>query len=434
MSSKSEISHYNYPKTVQDLINLYNNGSLNLSPGFQRKSVWTIKDREKLIDSIIRNYPLPAIFLYRRAEHGKIIYDVIDGKQRIETILMFIGELRGNRFEVKIQLPGNENVEWISWSYMKKRGLQTLITGYHLYTIEVDGGFNNIIDLFVRINSTGKALSKAEQQHAKFYNSQFLKVAAKTAKKYEDYFSKTGIVSSGQISRMKHVELICEIMLSIFHGDVLNKKAALDRVMEKDHLTYSQIKKTDQKTIKAINRIKIIFSDLKETRFRQLSDYYILTILFAKYESMGYVLTDRRRNKLAFEILKSFSAGIDKVRQKQKNLEGATESEQMFRDYLLTVTQSTDEISQRQKRLKIIDGLLSSLFERKDINRSFSPEQRRLIWHSSAEKKCTVCKTPLTWDDFTIDHLDPHSKGGKTAIENSGLLCRKHNSSKGNRK
>jgi len=51
-------------RTVQDLINLYEHGKLNLNPGFQRESVWSDRDRAKLIDSILRGYPIPAIFLY----------------------------------------------------------------------------------------------------------------------------------------------------------------------------------------------------------------------------------------------------------------------------------------------------------------------------------------------------------------------------------
>ena len=51
-------------KTVTDIVNLFENGQLNLSPAFQRDSVWQERDRAKLIESIIRNYPLPAIFLY----------------------------------------------------------------------------------------------------------------------------------------------------------------------------------------------------------------------------------------------------------------------------------------------------------------------------------------------------------------------------------
>lgn len=189
---KKELSHNSYPKPIHDLVHLYTNRQLNLNPGFQRSSVWSNKDRSKLIESILRNYPLPAIFLYHREENGRIIYDVIDGKQRLETILMFMGVLRGNRFTVKTQLEDNSDITEFDWNYLKRKSKQAIIEGYKLYTIEVDGDLSNIIDVFVRINSTGKALTSAEKQHAKYYHSPFLKTAANVANKYKDYLSKTG--------------------------------------------------------------------------------------------------------------------------------------------------------------------------------------------------------------------------------------------------
>ncbi len=427
-----KLSHSSYPKAISDLVLLYTNKMLNLEPGFQRNSVWNLRDRKKLIDSVLRNYALPAIFLYKREEYGKTLYDVIDGKQRIETILMFMGVLRGNRFSVKTQLDDNIEITEIDWKYLQKHGKQSLITGFKLYTIEVDGDFSNIIDLFVRINSTGKALTSAEKQHAKYYNSTFLKTAASIAKKYETYFSSNAILSDGQISRMKHVELICEIMLSVGQNDVINKKTVLDKIMSKG-LNPSQIVKLKGKTIKTLNRIRILFPKLKETRFKQLSDFYCLVILIAKYEDEGLVLVDKKRNTLAFDLLVNFSNGIDNVRYKQKRLLNINETESSYREYLSTVSSSTDEISQRKKRMNILDGLLRNLFEIKDKHRMFSSEQRRVIWNSTEDRTCKECGVKLTWDDFTIDHIDPYSRGGKTDINNAALLCRKHNSAKGNR-
>ena len=72
-------------KTVQEIVHLFNNGQLNLEPGFQRQSVWTLPDRKKLIESIFQNYPIPSIFLYRQNNYGRLSYDVIDGKQRLES-------------------------------------------------------------------------------------------------------------------------------------------------------------------------------------------------------------------------------------------------------------------------------------------------------------------------------------------------------------
>src|SRR5664280_3713561 len=116
----SELKHIVYQKTVQDLVHLHQSGKLNLSPGFQRDSVWTERDRAKLLESILRSWPVPAIFLYKRRSDGEIIYDVIDGKQRIESILRFTGVIRGGRFKTRIQLPASDRPELIDWVTLKR--------------------------------------------------------------------------------------------------------------------------------------------------------------------------------------------------------------------------------------------------------------------------------------------------------------------------
>ncbi len=82
---------------------------------------------------------------------------------------------------------------------------------------------------------------------------------------------------------------------------------------------------------------------------------------------------------------------------------------------------------------KILRALLAGLFENKDEHRSFSPEQRRLIWHSDGTKRCSYpgCGAKLDWTNFTIDHIKPFSRGGRTAVGNATLMCKKHNSKKG---
>lgn len=132
-------------------------------------------------------------------------------------------------------------------------------------------------------------------------------------------------------------------------------------------------------------------------------------------------------------MLTEFSNGVDKAREKQKKVEGVDEADSIYREYLLTVTAATDEISQRRKRLTIIDNLIRNIFAVKDKQRGFTKEQRRIIWNSTDERVCQECGVTLTWDDFTIDHIDPHSKGGRSSIANASLMCRQHNSAKGNR-
>lgn len=74
------------------------NGSLELSPSFQRDSVWPLKDSQKLIESILLGIPLPSIILLepKSESHSEKPtqkkFEVVDGKQRLTAILRFIGE------------------------------------------------------------------------------------------------------------------------------------------------------------------------------------------------------------------------------------------------------------------------------------------------------------------------------------------------------
>lgn len=423
------------PKTLSilNLENLYEHNHLNLEPGFQRLSVWNERDRAKLIESILRNYPLPAIFLYKREEKGHLVFDVIDGKQRLESILMFIGKMRGG-FRAEAQLPGSEAIDLVSWAMLKRKSLQHLITGYEIPVIEVDGELGDIIDVFVRINSTGKALTPQEKRHARYYNSPFLKEAARLAERFKNYWVDSGIFSVGQLARMKHVELTCELMLSLVQGDVLNKKTALDRVMATTSFDGRQIGKASRMLTSTLNRIHRMFPKLKTTRLSQVTDFYSLAVLVGKFEQEGFILTDFRLNQLAWDLLKAFSTKVDDVRELQRKARGARADQELYRDYLLTVSQMTDDVNQRRKREQILRGILGSLFAKKDSQRGFSPEQRRIIWNSSSKRVCTECGQKLTWEDFTIDHIDPHSKGGRSRLDNAALMCRKHNSAKGNQR
>jgi len=435
------LHHENDQKTILEIINLYESKTkagerrLNLSPGFQRQGVWTERDRKKLIDSILRNYPLPAIFLYRREEEGEIIYDVIDGKQRLESILMFTGNKRGGRFDAKVILPGETEKEWVDWNYLIRNHLQHHVTSYKLNAIEVSGDPSDIIDLFVRINSLGKPLSSAEKRHAKYNQSEFLKKAHSLANYFEKSLQKNKVLTPGQITRMKHVELMSELMASIHVGDVINKKTALDNMMKIDIVSASEAKRLENKTKEAINKVFRTIKDLKQTRFKQISDFYSLAVLFSKFMEERLILSDSRKNRLANELLVAFGIGVDEARERQKKAESIRPQLEKPREYLLKVLQSTDEKSKRKRREEILRGMLESLFSRKDKDRIFSPEQRRILWNTTAERRCKnkSCNKKLTWEDFTIDHIRPYTKGGRTQLKNAALLCRSCNSSKGGR-
>jgi hypothetical protein len=421
-------------KTVQEFVHLFNHGQLNLEPGFQRDSVWTLGDRKKLILSILQNYPVPSVFLYKNSEEGQLRYDVIDGKQRLEAILGFLGCKRGMRFAVRMHLGDSESLSDWDWRKLKHKKLADRIMAYKIQTVEVAGDLSDIVDLFVRINSTGKRLTGAEKRHAKYYHSPFLRRAGKLATRYERFFTENRILSPASISRMKHVELVCELMASIQTRGPINKKSALDDIIRGQGFDGRSLDRCTGEVVRTIHLVRRAIPELRTTRFANAVDFYSLFLLFWEMDQALCIFTDTRRNRQAQKLLVRLSYGVDEVRQQLRQAVGPKPDQRLFADYLLTVRGDTDGLANRRRRADLLKSVLGGLFEKKDERRGFTQDQRRLIWHSDETRKCPGCGERLSWANFTIDHIKPHSRGGTTSLSNAALMCRSCNARKGNRR
>ena len=421
--------------TVNELSLMFRDRQINLDPGFQRKSVWTLADRRRLIESVVSGYPLPSIFLYQRNHKGRLIYDVIDGKQRLETLFMFtaLGRFKRERFDAKLDLGGGP--EWYDWRTLCRRfpERRAQVNGYKLQTVEITGELNEIIDLFVRINSTGKRLTSGEKRHARFYTSRFLKEADRLVGRYQRYLSQQRILTPAQIDRMKGTELFSELLMSINHGGPINKKTSLDRSIGNDSVNAHTLSRLSREFVATLHLLKRMFPDLKQTRFRNSAEFYTLFLLVWEMNTEKRILTDRRRNRVAFELLRKLSTGVDGLRDQLRKAQPAKPAQRLYADYLLTVQGDTDSSSNRERRREILRGLVASVFERKDGKRLFTSEQRRIIWNNDDKRVCRKCRKPLTWDDFSVDHIIAYSRGGKTTLKNAQMMHKRCNSSKGAR-
>jgi uncharacterized protein with ParB-like and HNH nuclease domain len=427
-------------KTIQELVDHYQNGRLNLAPAFQRESVWHESQRRNLIKSMYENMPIPSIFLYEREDGSSCVYDVIDGKQRLESIFMFLGlkKFKAKTFWFKAEW--EENGAYLSDYYYYhelENKERNKILSYPIQTITIKGSTSEIAEIFVRINSTGSHLKPQEIRKARYLKSEYLHESLKLANRESvlNYFLKNKILGKEQITRQKHVELVSELILSIYHKGIINKKRSIDEAMKTDALKGIQLKKSIGVFVQTLSTIKHIFPNIKETRFRGVADFYTLFMLIWKWKYLNHlILSDRKRRSLAQAYLSSFGYHIDNIRLKQKNFQTykIEEGENLFVEYLRTVTSSTDEVNQRKNRERILESVLSDCFSPKDPFRFFNKEQRRIIWYLS-KHECKKCKKKLNINNFHIDHITPHSKGGRTSLKNAQLLCPTHNLQKGNK-
>jgi hypothetical protein len=105
LERSKEISTDSYPMSVGELVSLYRDGELDVHPEFQRFFRWNPEQKSAFIESILLGIPTPSIFISTKINNS---WEVIDGLQRLSTILHLMGELNdqnGNRKEPLTLLP-----------------------------------------------------------------------------------------------------------------------------------------------------------------------------------------------------------------------------------------------------------------------------------------------------------------------------------------
>lgn len=80
-----------YAMSIGEITNLYRDDELVIRPAFQRLFRWTTYQKSRLIESILLGIPIPSIFVSQRDDG---VWEVVDGLQRLSTILEFMGDLK----------------------------------------------------------------------------------------------------------------------------------------------------------------------------------------------------------------------------------------------------------------------------------------------------------------------------------------------------
>lgn len=107
-----------YSMSVGELVSMYRDGELDLHPEFQRFFRWTDEQKSRFIESLLLEIPIPPIFVAVK-EDSK--WEVIDGLQRLSTILQLMGELKDQNGKVVAPLilketkylPGLKGKQWM---------------------------------------------------------------------------------------------------------------------------------------------------------------------------------------------------------------------------------------------------------------------------------------------------------------------------------
>ncbi|MCP9848001.1 DUF262 domain-containing protein [Synechococcus sp. Lug-A] len=155
--------------TVESLYNNYASNKYRINRRYQRKLVWNVEDKQRLVESIFRSYPIPLLlFADIKTPHDRY-FEVIDGMQRINAIIYFIE----NRISCGERFFDLESLS--ATKLLKDAG--TLVQRKPIFSREECLRFTQYIvpssvyefdtpqqvdEVFKRINSMGRYLSRQE--------------------------------------------------------------------------------------------------------------------------------------------------------------------------------------------------------------------------------------------------------------------------------
>ncbi len=327
------MKRFHNTQNIAWFVDLIQRGQIILDPPYQRKSVWTHKFRRFFIDSIMRDYPAPPIFLNQEiGADGSNKFFVIDGRQRLESILQFVGD--------QINLPDNFGSTELDGKYFEelsdeyKKKFWSYILSVEFYT---NANEELIKESFDRLNRNVLRLSSQELRNAKF-DGRFITLISELSD--DPFWSDIGISKVSTSRRMKDIEFISELFLLTMQGVASTSKNMLDSY----YAAYDEEVPKEPENRRRFEEVKDIILklrlDINKTRFVYFSDFYSLWGALANFIGKKIEIDETRQNLIRF----------------LNNLE--EQNDQISTRYLDNIKSQPNNISKRTNRIDIICSLI----------------------------------------------------------------------------
>lgn len=296
--------------TISDFYDNDNAHKYNYNPGCQRESgVWDADTKSFLIDSILKNYPLPPIFLRPKVntDNGKTTYDVIDGKQRLETIIDFIND--------KVKIPedfgddeffddnkkASNKIAGLTFSEIIKNKVEfkDYIQQFWSYTLNlsiVQTDDDDLVDsLFDRLNRNGEPLNSQELRKSKYNKTVLLKTITEIA---ENEFWKEKLRKK---KRMQDKEFISILVFTIAKNKIIETNRNILNDLYNEYSLLSDFSDITRK-MKNIEKNIIDFELDFNNKRKLLSPTHLYTIFsLAHYEVINNKKLDSKKVRDFFD-------------------------------------------------------------------------------------------------------------------------------------
>jgi uncharacterized protein with ParB-like and HNH nuclease domain len=278
-------------RRLRVLLTAIGNGSLVPQPEFQRRLVWTNKDKVEFIRTVLEGYPFPEIYIaagYVDTKTGEGAEVLVDGQQRITSLYQYFKGSADLRLPPDI--PKYENLE------SKLDFLEYKVVVRDLGNMNIE----QIKQIFQRINSTSYGLNSMEIHNAR-YGGEFKEVAEQISQL--EFFEMHKVFTNTDIKRMNDV-LFCASLVATVMSAYFNR----DRDIELFFAKYNEFFPAKEEILRNTNEVLFFISEmdfpLKSRAFKK-ADFFTLFVEL-------YILLINNKAKLD---ISSSRAAIDELFQ-----------------------------------------------------------------------------------------------------------------------
>ncbi|MDF2803846.1 MAG: hypothetical protein K0S61_3749 [Anaerocolumna sp.] len=319
----------------------------NFDPPYQRDyNVWNDEQKSFLIDSIFKNFPMPPIFLEQKIQKGKTTFDVIDGKQRLTTIIEFIkGNVRlPNSFGDDIY--GTDKINGLDFPQINflaqsDNEINEYVEDFWGYVINVeyiDKPNEKVVDnIFDRLNRGGERLNPAELRKAKYYDTPMYQTLINISKNeiVQRFTSKLNSI------RMQNISFITEVYLINVTGEIISgNEEDIDQQFD-NKVEIIEVKESAELGEATIHLFEMLNSlNLDMVNYSIVGTSHTYALLFVMY------MLNKNNISINEELINKFNQFFLSLRNHEDN--------NCIQKYSLSMQSATKKKYQRKRRIEAL--------------------------------------------------------------------------------
>ena len=312
--------------------------------------------------------PIPEVYVQvTQAEDGTEEFGVVDGQQRLRTILQFVGV---EQSEDQEQVPGASSFSLESLSptspykdktfadisgEARKRFFQFEICVRFLYTDNV----REVEDVFKRLNKFAMPLKAQELRNATYHGA-FAKLSEQLAD--DDYWAVNRIVSPAAIRRMADIEMMSDLLIGLLHGPQGGSAKIVDSYydqyeqFEDEFPGQNKVKRTFGKTLEIVQGL---FPDIADaSRWGNRADFYSLFVAIGNMLA-DHDITQNALEKLRNKLLK-FGSKVNMRLEKP-----TAKTSEASRKYARAIERGSNDKARRSDRHEALIKIITPSFKDK---------------------------------------------------------------------